>query len=125
MRSIGGFESEAYSSTPNCGYSSNADYNRAMNILKWGTSYISMSRTALTQPELDRMKVLRTQNLLASAGEASKRSPKEGGNVFISCLWGWTKPFSGFLSPGTSVRQNGFLKGSSGWHYSIFSLLSI
>ena len=35
---------------PNCGYSCNADYNGAMNILKRGMGYMPMLGAALTQP---------------------------------------------------------------------------
>ncbi len=41
---------------PNCGYSCNADYNGAMNILRRGMGYMSMPGAALTQPELGMMK---------------------------------------------------------------------
>jgi len=43
---------------PNCGYSCNADYNGAMNMLKRGMGYMSMLGADLTQPELGMMKPL-------------------------------------------------------------------
>jgi len=41
---------------PSCGYSCNADYNGAMNILKRGMGYMPMLGAGLTQPELGMMK---------------------------------------------------------------------
>ena len=43
---------------PECGYSCNADYNGAMNILKRGLGYMPGLGAALTQPELGMMKPL-------------------------------------------------------------------
>ncbi|MBS7611220.1 transposase [Candidatus Bathyarchaeota archaeon] len=37
---------------PNCGYSCNADYNGAMNILKRAIGYMPIAGAALTQPRI-------------------------------------------------------------------------
>jgi putative transposase len=58
---------------PNCGYSCNADYNGAMNILKRATGYTPVAGAAFdTALELGRMKPLgkQTENLPASAVES-------------------------------------------------------
>jgi len=43
---------------PNCNYQCNADYNRAMNILKRGYGYMPYLGAGLTQPRTRRMKAM-------------------------------------------------------------------